>query len=347
MVTESRNRLKKLIMTQAHKMKKITGVLLVNLGSPQAPTKKAVRHYLKEFLSDPRVVAIPKFIWWFILRLVVLPFRPKRSAKLYQKIWTEHGSPLVHTTSLQTDLLRKKFQSNEIQIEYAMRYGQPSIQQSLKTFADQHLEKLIVLPLYPQYCQSTTASTFDAIAEAFKKNKWLPELNFINHYADDPNYIDALAHSIQNYFTEHGKPEKLAISFHGIPKQALEWGDPYYCFCHKTTRLLTEKLGLSEDEYTLCFQSRFGPTEWLKPYTSDVLSDWAKQNVKHIAVVCPGFSADCLETLEEINIQYRELFLTEGGERFDYIPALNTDESHITMMQRLVESRLTNVAKLK
>ena len=327
----------------SHKQTDKIGVLLTNLGTPEAPTAKALRPYLKEFLSDPRVVEVPRLIWWFVLNGIILNFRPKRSAEAYKTVWTEEGSPLLIHTRNQAAKVREAL-SNEygdkIVVEFAMRYGNPAIKDTLDKMFAQGVTKLVVLPLYPQYSGSTSGSTFDAISADFVQRRFLPELRFINHYHDNPKYIEAVANKIAQYREQHGKADKLIFSYHGVPKRYLTNGDPYHCECHKTTRLIAEKLGLYKDEYMTCFQSRFGREEWLKPYTDHTLKALPKQGVKSVQIVCPGFSSDCLETIEEIGIENKEYFIEAGGEDYQYIPALNSDDEHITALLSLIRDNL-------
>lgn len=319
------------------------GVLVTNLGTPQAPTPKALRRYLKEFLSDPRVVETPRLLWWCILNLVILNIRPRRSAKAYQTVWTEQGSPLLTHTKAQCEAIRQQMvhkYGDDIVVEFAMRYGEPSVDSVIDNMLNQGVEKLVVLPLYPQYSATTTASTFDAVSASLTKRRLIPELRFINHYHDFSPYIDALAAKVEAHWAEHGKADKLILSYHGIPKRYLTNGDPYHCECYKTTRLLAERLGLDESQYMTTFQSRFGREEWLKPYTDHTLQALAEQGVKSVQVMCPGFSADCLETIEEIGIENRDYFLEAGGQKFEYIAALNSDSQHIDALVKLVEANL-------
>ncbi|MFS1703519.1 ferrochelatase [Alteromonas sp. AMM-1] len=319
------------------------GVLITNLGTPQAPTKAALKPYLKEFLSDPRVVEVPRLIWWFILNGIILNVRPKRSAEAYASVWSEHGSPLmVHTKAQATALAeecRKAF-GDSVVVEYAMRYGEPSVSNTIDRMLNAGVRKLLVLPLYPQYSASTVASTFDAVAHDFVKRRWLPDFRFISHYHDRPGYIQAVANKIQQHWQQHGRADKLILSYHGVPKRYLDNGDPYHCECHKTSRLIAEALGLTKSEYMTTFQSRFGREEWLKPYTDETLKGLPSEGVTSVQVVCPGFSADCLETIEEIGEENREYFMEAGGERYEYIPALNSDPAHINMLFELVKENL-------
>ncbi|MDP2562326.1 ferrochelatase [Psychrobium sp. 1_MG-2023] len=326
-----------------HSQQQKVGVLLTNLGTPKEPTRKALRVYLKEFLSDPRVVEAPRLLWWMVLNFVILTIRPSRSAKAYQTVWTEQGSPLLLHTKAQTEKVRAQLvetYGDNVVVEFAMRYGQPSISDTLDRMLEQGVTKLVVLPLYPQYSATTTASTFDAIAADFTKRRAIPELRFISHYHDKSAYIEALAQKVEQYWQEHGRADKLILSYHGIPKRYLMQGDPYHCECYKTSRLLGERLGLSSEEYQTTFQSRFGREEWLKPYTDHTLQALPQQGVKSIQVICPGFSADCLETIEEIGIENRDYFLEAGGERFEYIEALNSDDNHIDALVSIVEENL-------
>ena len=312
-----------------------TGVLLTNLGSPDAPTTKAVRTYLAEFLSDPRIVEIPRLVWLMILHGIILRIRPKRSAKLYQGIWTEHGSPLIHITHLQQQKLQDKLHSmglNHVDVVMAMRYGNPSIEAGLEALRNKGITKIVVFPLYPQYSSPTTGSTFDAVANVLKKWRWVPELHFINGYHKQPSYIDSLANSIAEDLAVNGQPEKIVFSYHGMPKRFLDHGDPYHCLCQQTTRLVVEKLNLDKDLVITTFQSRFGKAEWLKPYTDETLESLPAQGIKNIAIVSPAFSADCLETLEELEEENREIFIEAGGEQYRYIAALNDRDDHIDAM---------------
>lgn len=317
-----------------------TGILLTNLGTPDAPTPRALRRYLGQFLSDPRVIEVPRPIWWVILHGFILRTRPRRSAHSYAEIWTNEGSPLLAFASQQTIAVSHQVQENvsgPVQVELAMRYGNPSIPSIMEKLRRSGVQRLLVLPLYPQYSATTTGSTFDAVSNYLQKSRWLPELRFVTHYHDEPGYIAALARSVESHWKKHGRAEKLLFSFHGIPKHYFEAGDPYHCECHKTARLVAESLGMDEGQWQVTFQSRFGPREWLKPYTDETLRELAEKGIKNVSVICPGFSSDCLETLEEINIQYRALFLTSGGEEFTYIPALNDQPAHIDMIYSLVQ----------
>lgn len=319
------------------------GVLITNLGTPEAATPSALRKYLREFLWDPRVVEFPRLLWWLVLNLVILRIRPRRSAETYAKIWTKEGSPLMAHTKSQLVALKKKFSMNNlehIEIDFAMRYGSPSIESALLKMQEKNVTRLVVLPLYPQYSGSTTGSTFDAIAKTFSKLRWMPELRFINQYPDDEKYIRACANQIKQYWAAHKKNQVLLFSFHGLPKRYLLAGDPYHCQCYKTARLIAEKLQLKEDQWKLTFQSRFGREEWLQPYTDKTLEAMAKENIKSVDVFCPGFSSDCVETLEEIDMLNREIFMDAGGEEFQYIPALNDNEDHIEAIYQLAMNHM-------
>ena len=317
------------------------GILLTNLGTPSATTPKAVRKYLAEFLSDSRVIETPKFIWWLILHGIILRTRPTKSAKAYQKVWMEEGSPLLVYSQRQAQKLRNNLTQRygaSIQVELAMCYGKPSIQEGLERLRQANINRLLLFPLYPQYSATTTAATFDKVVAVLKTWRALPEFRMIQHYHDNSGYITALADKIKTHWIVHSKPGQLIFSFHGLPKHYFLAGDPYHCECHKTARLVAEQLELQPTEWQVSFQSRFGPRAWLQPYTDKLLIKLAKSRVKHVQIICPGFSADCLETLEEINIQNREFFLGNGGDRFSYIPALNDDETHIHALSQIIET---------
>ncbi|AXR08011.1 ferrochelatase [Salinimonas sediminis] len=327
----------------SHRQKDRIGVLITNLGTPESPTAAGLKPYLKQFLSDPRVVEVPRFIWWFILNGVILNLRPRRSAKAYATVWTDEGSPLMSITKQQHSALEarcRKEYGDDVIIDYAMRYGQPSIEGALDRLTAQGARKLVVLPLYPQYCASTTASTFDALSQDFVKRRWIPELRFVTQYHDNPAYIEALATKVKAHWEAHGRADKLLMSYHGIPKRYLLNGDPYHCQCHKTSRLLAEALGLSKDDYMTTFQSRFGKEEWLKPYTDETMKSLPGQGIKSVQVVCPGFSADCLETIEEIGEENKEYFMEAGGQRYEYIEALNADSDHIDVLFGIIQENL-------
>ncbi|MCP4407150.1 MAG: ferrochelatase [Gammaproteobacteria bacterium] len=323
----------------SHNRKSSIGVLLVNLGTPDAPTTTAVRRYLAQFLWDPRVVEIPRILWWPILHLIILNTRPAKSAKLYRKIWTAQGSPLLINSQRQceaiADRLQQRFQ-NRIVVSLAMRYGQPSISEGLEQLYEAGADKLLVLPLYPQYSATTTASTFDALADEMKTRRKLPEIRFVYGYCDEPSYIKALAARIEQGWRYNGRAKLLLLSYHGLPRRCHELGDPYYRECHKTSKLLAELLGLEDTQWRISFQSRLGRLEWLKPYTDKTLEQLPAEGIKSVDVFCPGFAADCLETLEEIAMGNRQRFLAAGGEQFSYIPALNDSAEHIDALTSLI-----------
>ena len=314
------------------------GVLLTNLGTPDAPTPKALRRYLGEFLSDKRVIEIPMLVWKCILHGIILRRRPAKSAKLYQSVWTSEGSPLL-AISRQQEAAVQVALGDKFSVKLGMRYGNPSIAAALREFQASGVGKIIVLPLYPQYAAPTTGSTFDAVAKELAQWRWVPELHFINNYCDQPLYIDALANSVRAHIERHGNPQKIVFSYHGTPKRNLDLGDPYFCLCMKTTRLVAERLGLNKDDYLSSFQSRFGYAEWLKPYTDEILTELPTQGVKHIAILSPAFSADCLETLEELAVENRHTFMAAGGETYHYIAALNDRPDHIQALAELIRAR--------
>ncbi len=319
------------------------GVLLCNLGTPEAPTAAAVRRYLAEFLSDPRVVEIPRIAWLPILHGIILRVRPRRSAAAYEQVWTEEGSPLLSISGRQAMAIAARLEEKYPQrfaVELGMRYGTPSIATALRALAAHNVRDVLVLPLYPQYAAATTASAMDAVSAELARWRWLPSLRFVSNYHDDTGYLDALAASVRRFRGEHGAGEHLLMSFHGIPQRAFLAGDPYHCHCHATARLLAERLALPAEDWTLGFQSRFGRAQWLQPYTATVLERLAAQGVRTVDVVCPGFAADCLETLEEIALQYAELFHDAGGTALRYIPALNDDAAHIDALVAIIERNL-------
>jgi ferrochelatase len=311
------------------------GILLTNVGTPDQPTPSAVRRYLKEFLTDTRVVEIPKLIWLPILYGLILPFRSKKSADLYQKIWTDEGSPLL----IQSQKIANKLQQQlNVPVKIGMHYGQPTIQSALDEFKKLKINKLIILPLFPQYSGTTTASSFDKVVTVLKKWREVPAIQFIQHYADKPSYIQSLTHSIQKFWDKHGKPEHLLFSFHGIPEKYHNAGDPYATQCHLTARLVAEKLNLSLGDWSVAFQSRLGRAKWLSPYTDKIFQTLPKQGVTNLQVVCPGFAVDCLETLEEISLRGKKQFLTAGGKVFHYIPALNDQMDYLTILEKRILS---------
>ncbi len=316
------------------------GVLLLNLGTPDAPTTPAVRRYLKQFLSDPRVTELPQWFWQLILRGIILPFRAPRSAKLYAKIWTEQGSPLLLHSQQLADKLHAFCQTQmttPIKIVLGMRYGNPSIASALAELQAANVQKLLVLPLYPQYSSASTGSTFDALADEFKQWRWIPELRFLTQYHDSKDYICTVAAQIENYWIEHQRPDKLLFSFHGIPQRFFSAGDPYPCQCQKTARLIAQHLQLRPEQWQVSFQSRFGKEEWIKPYTTETLQALAQAGTRRVDVVCPGFAVDCLETLEEIEGENRHVFLNAGGQEFHYIPALNSTDDHVQLLANLIQ----------
>lgn len=316
------------------------GVLLVNLGTPTAPTARAVRPYLAEFLSDPRVIESPRWLWWLILHGVILRLRPSRSAHAYAKVWTDQGSPLrvgseALAAGLQTELGRQR-PNGPIRVALAMRYGEPSVARTIERLQREGVRKLLVLPMYPQYSATSSGSVIDAVMDTYKKLRWPPELRIINDYHDDPGHIEALAISIEAWWQANGRGDKLLLSFHGIPERYLHAGDPYFCQCHATARLLRERLGLTEDKLVMSFQSRVGRERWLHPYTDQMVRKLAAEGVKSLDVACPGFSVDCLETLEEIAMQNRDFFIGAGGQTLRYIPALNDSAGQVSSLAALI-----------
>jgi len=327
----------------AHGTPARTAILLVNLGTPEAPTAAAVRRYLKEFLSDPRVVEIPRPLWWLILNGIILNFRPAKSAAKYALIWGQDGSPLKVHTERQAKLLRgylgERGHGAPV-VDYAMRYGSPSIDSVLARLKQQGCERILILPLYPQYAASTTATAFDAVSGFFRRTRNLPELRMVKHFHDHPAYLAALAEGVRKHWAQHGRPDKLLMSFHGLPRYTLERGDPYHCECQKTARLLAEALALAPEQYQLSFQSRFGRAEWLQPYTAATLARWGGEGLSRVDVVCPGFVADCLETLEEIGMEGKDAFLKAGGKEFHAIPCLNESDAWIRALAQIALEHL-------
>jgi len=319
------------------------GILVTNLGTPDAPETGALRRYLKEFLWDPRVVEVPRPLWWLILNGVILRIRPSRSAEAYRTVWTDEGSPLLTIAREQAAGIKERLAtrlSGPVEVVLGMRYGNPSIPSALRQLHDLNVRRLLVLPLYPQYSASTTASTFDAVAAVLMRWRWIPELRFLTRYHDEDGYIEALATSIREHWAGKGRGEHLVISFHGVPRRYLDAGDPYHCQCVKSGRLVAERLGLEDGSWSITFQSRFGKEEWLKPYTDESIRALGRRGLKHIDVVCPGFSADCLETLEEIAGQNAEFFHEAGGETLSYIPCLNTRADHLDFLAELALDHL-------
>ena len=319
-----------------------TAVLYCNLGTPDEATPKAVRRYLAEFLSDRRVVEIPRLLWMLILHGVILRTRPAKSAAKYASIWTPEGSPLKLWTEKQSKLLQGWLgqRNHGVKVRYAMRYGSTSIASQLDALKAEGVTRVLVLSAYPQYCAATTASVFDAVYAWAARTRCLPELRFVNHYHDHPDYIGALANNIQRHWKANGKPDQLVMSFHGVPARTLALGDPYHCECMKTARLLATKLGLTKEQFKVTFQSRLGRAKWLEPYTEPTLIAMARAGVKRVDVVCPGFTSDCLETLEEISMEARAAFLLAGGKTFHYIPCLNDDPEWITALCNISERHL-------
>ena len=328
--------------TYSHGQAARTAVLYCNLGTPDAPTAKAVRRYLAEFLSDHRVVEIPRLIWMLILHGIIVRFRPAKSAAKYASIWKPEGSPLKLWTEKQSKLLQGWLgqRNHAVKVRYAMRYGSTSIASQLDALKAEGVTRVLVVPAYPQYSGTTTASLFDAVYTWGQHIRALPELRFVNHYHDDPAYIAALANSVQRYWKEHGRPDQLVMSFHGVPARTLELGDPYHCECMKTARLLASKLGLAKDQFKVTFQSRLGRAKWLEPYTEPSLIAMGRAGVKRVDVICPGFTSDCLETLEEISMEARAAFLLAGGKAFHYIPCLNDDPEWITALCQISERHM-------
>ena len=313
-----------------------TGILLVNLGTPDAPTTSAVRRYLKEFLSDRRIVEIPRLVWWFILNGIILNVRPRKSAAKYATIWTAEGSPLRIYTNKQATMLAAvvaKRVASPTAVLPAMRYGNPSMSSAIAALKEQRCDNILVVPLYPQYAASTTGSTFDQLARALSSIRNVPGIRFVRSYHDHPAYINAVARNLEAHWQRIGRPDfatdKLLMTFHGVPKFHLDRGDPYHCHCHKTARLVAERLGLQQTDYVVTFQSRFGRAEWLQPYTDKTLESLGAKGTRRVDVICPGFAADCLETLEEIADEGRETFLHAGGSTFNYLPVANDSDAYV------------------
>jgi len=320
------------------------GVLLINLGTPEAPTPAAVRTYLREFLSDPRVVEIPRILWWPILHLFVLTTRPKASARRYAQVWMSDGSPLKVHTERQATLLRgylgERAHQLPLTVDYAMRYGKPSIPEKLREMKAQRCDRILLVPLYPQYSASATATAFDAAFDCLGGMRNQPAVRTVRNFHDHPGYIAALAQNVRDHWMKNQRPDVLVMSFHGVPRATLDKGDPYHCECQKTGRLLAEALALKPEQYRIAFQSRFGRAEWLKPYTAEVLAELGKQKAGRVDVVCPGFVSDCLETLEEIGIEGKGIFLSAGGRDFHAIPCLNERNDWIHALADIVLSNL-------
>jgi ferrochelatase len=318
-----------------------TGVLIINLGTPDTTNWIDIRKYLKEFLSDKRVIEVNPIIWQIILNLFILTFRPSKTAKAYKEIWMkeENISPLLYYTKKQTEKISSSIKKENIIIDFAMRYGNPSIRSKISKLHEQGCENLVILPLYPQYAAATTATVCDEVYRALMKMRWQPSLKIIPHYESNPLYIDALVNSINKKINEiNWKPDLIIASYHGIPKKYFDKGDPYHCYCYKTSRLISEKF--NSIEIITTFQSRFGPQEWLQPYTDKTLETLPKKGKRNILTICPGFASDCVETLEEIQIQGKESFLDSGGKNFDMIPCLNDNDDHILLLKSLIEKSI-------
>ncbi len=317
------------------------GILIVNLGTPAAPKTREVRQYLAQFLSDPRIIELPRLIWLALLYGVILRIRPSRSAKAYREVWSEEtGSPLLNISRMQVRALEEELRlrfNNKVRVALGMRYGNPSIDDAISDLEAHNVRRLIVLPMYPQYSGTTTASVFDAITQRLQRTRWIPELRFINQYCDNPAFIKSLANSVRESWDANGRGDLLVTSYHGIPKRYRTNGDPYHCLCHKTSRLLAEELGIGAEDIRVVFQSRVGREEWLRPYCDETMKQLPSEGIKSIDVLCPAFSADCLETIEEISGENREYFEEHGGERFQYIPCLNDRPDHINFLGDLIE----------
>lgn len=320
---------------------KKTGVILVNLGTPAAPTKREVARFLREFLSDARVVELPRLLWWFILNVLVIPLRASRVAEAYQSIWLPEGSPLtVYTQALaeQVDAGLKQTAINEVaSVTWAMTYGQPSIAMRIVELAEQGIDKTLLIPLFPQYSATTTGAIYDKVAKIIQSKRNVPDIYVVKDYHQHPAYIEALALRIEEHWEQYGRNAKLLMSFHGIPEINAVKGDPYPQQCEQTAEALAERLKLEQNNWQISYQSRFGRQQWLQPYTSQTLEEWGASGADSVDVVCPAFSADCLETLEEINVENRELFLTAGGKNFSMIPCLNAHEEHAEMIKQIIK----------
>ncbi len=318
-----------------------TGVLIINLGTPDSTNWFDIRKYLKEFLSDRRVIEVNPFIWQIILNLFILNLRPSKTAKAYKEIWMkdENMSPLLYYTQRQAQKLSDSISKKDVIVNFAMRYGNPSIKSKISELHDDGCENLVILPLYPQYAAATTATVCDEVYRVLMKMRWQPSLKIVPHYESEPLYIDALVNSLNKKIKEiNWKPDLIIASYHGIPKKYFDKGDPYHCYCHKTTRLISEKFSSIKIKTT--FQSRFGPQEWLQPYTDKTLESLPKEGFKNILTICPGFASDCVETLEEILIQGKESFMDSGGENFDMVPCLNDNDNHISLFKSLIQKNI-------
>ena len=316
------------------------GILLVNSGTPASPATKDVRKFLAGLLGDPRVVELPRALWLPILHGLILPFRPRRSARKYRKIWSQAGSPLLALSQqLRSELIGTLAQQMlaPLSVELAMLYGgDPTVPQALTKLRESGAQRILVVPLFPQYCGATTGAVYDRVNAELRRWRWLPELRYVAEYHDYPGYIDGLRASVTQHWETHGRTQHLLISFHGIPERYFHKGDPYFCKCQKTARLLADELMLKDTEWSVSFQSRFGADAWLKPYTSTVLEEMPGRGTRRITVVCPGFAVDCLETLEEIEMENRDVFLAAGGEQFQYVPALNARPEHARFLADLI-----------
>lgn len=318
-------------------MNKKRAILIVNLGSPEKLTVRAVRSFLRQFLGDPRVVNLPRSLWWVILNFFILPFRPRQSKKAYAEVWTERGSPLTYLTQDLTDKIASHFQQDEnVTVQMAMSYGQPSLSSQLAHLGKAQVEQITVVPLYPQYSSTTTASVFDAVATELMQWRYIPGLNFISDYHQHPLYISALADSVQHAWSEQGQGELLLMSFHGLPDVLTKKGDPYYYQCLTTAELIADQLKLTEGQWRVVFQSRFGRAKWLQPYCIETLMQLPEEGYKKIDIICPGFAIDCLETLEEINMTNKQIFIDAGGEQYRYIAALNDSDENVKLMLDLI-----------
>jgi len=326
-------------MTEINENQIRTGVLIANLGTPDAPERKPVARFLREFLSDPRVVDLPRLLWLPLLNLVIIPLRAGKSAAAYREIWWPEGSPLLVLTERLADRLRA-MAAGRWKVAIGMRYREPAIRRGLKTLQDAGVDDVVVVPLYPQYSGTTTASIYDGVEAALRDLNWQPRLHRIEQYHDHPAWVEAVAESIRIFRSQHGKAEKLIFSLHGIPQRYVRQGDPYQQQCEESVQAVVRALGLAEDEWLLTYQSRVGREPWLQPYTDKTLEELARSGVRHVQVLCPGFAVDCLETLEEIAMQNRELFEEAGGDKLEYIPALNDSDSHARLMERLVQEAL-------
>ena len=318
-----------------HENEQKKGVLIAYLGTPDSPDVLSVRRYLKEFLSDPRIIEVPKIIWWFVLNIFILNFRSFNSARLYKSIWTEGGSPLLVNCIKIKEKVQKSLPSN-YQVALGMRYGNPSIKSALNELKEANCRDIEVITLFPHYSATTVGSIFDAVSTEIKSWRWVPSVKFLNSYHDNPLLIEILSERIKKSFDSQGKPDKLVFSYHSIPKKYFDSGDPYHCLCQKTSRLIAEKLSLDEKDYITAFQSRFGPSEWLKPYTSETMKSLPREGIKSVQVVSPGFGVDNLETLQEIDIENKEYFEDAGGDNFHYIPCLNDDDDHVEFLISLI-----------